>query len=395
MRLELLLAIFCVLLLMFQSPATLILLSRLVKGASRIPPLKPGKATPDILGKVSVIVPTLNERERLGPCLKGLGEQGYEVREILFIDSYSQDGTIELIKEVAKSDPRFRLLHDDPLPSGWVGRPWALNYGFLHSKQESEWVLGIDADTQPQPGLIPSLLEAATQGDYDLLSISPQFILEEAGEWLLQPALLMTLLYRFDSAGVKNESFPEQVMANGQCFLARRKALEALGGYQVAAGSFCDDVTLARYAATCGYKVGFLDGSSLLKVRMYEGVKDTWSGWGRSLDLKDASSSAVLWGDLALLFLLQGLPLAMTLFLGTVIFGMGYSFLSLKLAFGLNLFLVVIRFALCIAIYPSYFHSNKPQEWLFWLSPLFDPLAVVRIFLSALTKPREWRGRVY
>jgi len=364
-----------------------------MRGATREPPLKASQASPDLLGKVSIIVPTLNERDRLGPCLVGLGKQGYEVREILFIDSYSQDGTIDLIQEVAKDDPRFRLMHDAPLPSGWVGRPWALHSGFLATSPASEWVLGIDADTQPQIGLIPSLLKAAAP-DYDLLSISPRFILEEAGEWLLQPALLMTLLYRCNAAGVKNYRSPDQVMANGQCFLSRRTVLEALGGYSVAAGSFCDDVTLARYAATQGYRVGFLDGSFLLHVRMYNGVKDTWSGWGRSLDLKDASSRATLWADLVSLTLVQGLPLVVLVLL-TGALAMGYSFLSLKLAWGLNLFLVIIRFALLVAIYPSYVRSQKWQEWLFWFSPLLDPIAVGRIFLSALTKPKQWRGRMY
>ena len=394
MTTELFLAVLSLGLLMFQGTATLILLGRLIKGATRLPPLEPRKASPDILGKVSVVVPTLNERERLAPCLKGLGEQGYEVREVLFIDSYSVDGTIELIKEAAQNDPRFRLLHDDPLPPGWVGRPWALNYGFRQSSQESEWVLGLDADTLPQRGLIPSLLEAAK--DYDIISLSPQFILKEAGEWLLQPALLMTLLYRFDSAGVTKLTVPEQVMANGQCLLCRRKVLEALDGYSIAAGSFCDDVTLVRYAATQGYRVGFLDGSRLLHVRMYEGIKDTWSGWGRSLDLKDASSNFTLWGDLAILLLVQGLPIPIFLLLSLNLnIVVDYTFWSLKLAWALNLFLIVVRFALLLAISPSYLRASKPQEWLFWLSPLFDPIAVVRIFLSATSRPKQWRGRQY
>lgn len=85
MTFSLLLAIFSLGLITFQVPATLILLSRLLKGAKRTPPLKPRKATPEMLGKVSVIIPTLNERERLTPCLEGLGKQGYEVREILLL----------------------------------------------------------------------------------------------------------------------------------------------------------------------------------------------------------------------------------------------------------------------------------------------------------------------
>ena len=204
----------------------------------------------------------------------------------------------------------------------------------------------------------------------------------------------MTLLYRFDPAGV-NTQVAERVMANGQCFLCRRSVLAQIGGYTSARSSFCDDVTLARNIAAQGFKVGFLDGAKVLKVRMYEGAIQTWNEWGRSLDLKDASSTAQLWGDLWLLLSVQALPLPVIL---------SYLFLSppLPLApspplllLGLNLFLLTIRFALLFAIAPSYDRTQATGGWLFWLSPLADPLAVLRIFLSAFHTPTQWRGRSY
>ena len=196
----------------------------------------------------------------------------------------------------------------------------------------------------------------------------------------------MTLLYRFDPAGINTDQ-PERVMANGQCFLCRRSVLAAVNGYTSARGSFCDDVTLARYIAAQGFKVGFLDGGKVLKVRMYEGAIETWKEWGRSLDLKDASPRAQIWGDLWLLCAVQGLPLLIVL---------TYFFLSPSLLLlGLNLFLLVIRFAMLLAIAPAYDRQSAKGGWLFWLSPFADPLAVLRIFLSAFRTPRQWRGREY
>ena len=388
-------------LLLIQVPATAILLSRLLKGPSRHRPIEPQTPVPEILGKVSVVVPTLNEAQRISPCLAGLSRQSYEVREITVVDSNSEDGTPDLVKAAQQKDPRFRIITDDPLPTGWVGRPWALHNGFLHSSEQSEWILGMDADTQPSPGLVAGLVKTAQAGGYDLVSLSPQFILKYPGECWLQPALLITLLYRFDPAGV-NTQVSERVMANGQCFLCRRSVLAQLGGYTSARSSFCDDVTLARNIAALGFKVGFLDGAKVLKVRMYEGAAQTWKEWGRSLDLKDASSRAALWGDLWLLLAVQGLPLHIVL---------SYLFLSLPLPLspegttsflsppllllGLNLFLLAIRIALLFAIAPSYDRTQATGGWLFWLSPLADPMAVLRIFLSAFRTPTQWRGRKY
>ncbi|MGK7891543.1 MAG: glycosyltransferase family 2 protein [Leptolyngbyaceae cyanobacterium] len=401
-------------LLTLQLPAILLLLARLMKGATRTPPIQPKLSSddqslkqappqelkglhysPPLAPKVSVVVPTLNEAHRIGPCLAGLSQQGPEVVEILVVDSRSTDGTQALVDAIAQQDSRIRLITDDPLPPGWVGRPWALHTGFLRSHPRSDWVLGVDADTFPQPGLVASLLAEAERQEYDIVSLSPRFKLETPGEWWLQPALLMTLIYRFDSAGVL-ESEPERVMANGQCFLSQRSVLAQLDGYSCAASSFCDDVTLAREAARQGFRVGFLDGADVISVRMYEGIADTWNGWGRSLDLKDAASPGQQWQDLWLLVATQGAPLPLLGLLGLA-WEVGAETPMLAGAIALNGFLVLIRLGMQVAIANSY---EWPQQRFspalcFWLAPFADPAAVVRIALSTFQRSIQWRGRVY
>lgn len=381
-------------LLLLQVPAIAILLARLLRGPTRQPPVQPRPSASNRLGTVSILVPTLNEAERIQPCLDSLSRQGYEVREILVIDSHSDDDTVDMVKAAQWLDPRFRLLQDDPLPPDWVGRPWALHTGFLNSSPCSEWILGIDADTQLHPGLVSGLVHIAEQRQYDLVSLSPRFILKSPGEWFLQPALLMTLVYRFGPSGGDNDG-AERVMANGQCFLMRRSLLAKVGGYQMARQSFADDVTLARYAASHGASVAFLDGSNVLKVRMYDGLKDTWEGWGRSLDLKDACSVGQRWGDVAFLVAVQGAPILLTPILGLMVLS-GVSSPFLLGALGVNALLVLIRFALLGAIAPSYdFSQANGSAWGFWLSPVADPAAVCRIFLSSTRRPTQWRSRRY
>jgi dolichol-phosphate mannosyltransferase len=380
-------------LLIVQLPAVMVLFARLLKGPTRRPPLQPRAMTPDQAGQVSIVVPTLNEALRVAPCLTGLSQQTAEVREVLVVDSRSTDGTREIVQKAQETNTRIRLLTDDPLPPGWVGRPWALHYGYRQSAEESTWILGLDADTQPQPGLVAALIAAATAEQYDLVSLSPRFILKGLGEIWLQPALLMTLVYRFGPTGA-SESGAERVMANGQCFLCRRQLLQQLDGYTRARLSFCDDVTLAREAAKAGAKVGFWDGANLLKVRMYEGFSETWKEWGRSLDLKDASSRGQIWGDLWFLTCVQALP---WLSLPLLLWGIcsGRPTLPMQLSLGLNASLIAARVALQFAILPSYDLSQSPNRWIFWLSPLADPLAVLRIWLSSLRTPKSWRGRQY
>jgi dolichol-phosphate mannosyltransferase len=148
---------------------------------------------------------------------------------------------------------------------------------------------------------------------------------------------------------------------------------------------------LVRHLAANGARVGFLDGAKVLKVRMYEGAAETWREWGRSLDLKDASSRAQTYGDLWFLAAVQGLPLMLVLIFGSC----GVNTPMVLGALAANVVLVAIRVALLWAIAPSYDLSQSKQRWLFWLSPLADVLAVLRIGLSALQRPTQWRGRIY
>ena len=167
-----------------------------------------------------------------------------------------------------------------------------------------------------------------------------------------------------------------------------------MGGYISAKNSFCDDVTLARNVAARGFRVGFLDGTQLLQVRMYEGALETWREWGRSLDLKDASTIAQTWGDVAFLVLVQGLPpIATTIF--AILVATGTHVLFTVAALAINAALLAMRFALCGAIAPSYDLSQARGRWLFWLSPLADPLAAMRLALSASRRPARWRSRSY
>lgn len=382
------------LLLLLQLPAVFLLLGRILRGPFRHTPLKPILGKCDRPSSVSVVVPTLNEALRVSPCLEGLAAQDQTVREILVVDSRSTDGTGDLVLAAGKKDPRFKLMTDDPLPHNWVGRPWALHSGFLATSTDSQWVLGIDADTQPQPGLVASLVQTAESEGYDLISLSPRFILYHPGEIWLQPALLMTLVYRFGAAGETGNS-PDRVMANGQCFLCKRSLLESLDGYTGARNSFCDDVTLARNAARMGAKVGFLDGANVIKVRMYDGIQETWDEWGRSLDLKDAAQPGQVWCDLWFLTMVQGLPIVLLPLALTLWLGLGITTLPVLGLLVTNLMLLVMRLGLGFAIAPSYDLSGATGKGWFWLSFLADPAAVYRIFLSSTRQPKSWRGRTY
>jgi len=368
-----------------QSLALVLLAMRLWPGRVRRAATPPHTA--DLIdATVSVIVPTLNEATRIAPCLAGLRAQGRPLLEVLVVDSGSSDGTRELVVAAAALDPRVRLLTDDPLPPGWVGKVWALEHGLRVAR--GDWVLGIDADTEPMPGLVAGVVVAARESGYSVVSFSPRFAAQTGWEQLIQPALLLTLVYRGGAVG--SDADAERVLANGQCFLARRDRLIYHGGYAPARASFADDVTLARHLARRGERVGFLDGSRLYLVRSYRSASEMWREWGRSLDLRQATSAAKQWTDIAFLIAVQGLPLPALAVLGLVAWSSTLTPAARLLAV-VNGMLLGVH----LMLLPPLSRSYQRPGLSFWLSWLADPFAVARIVLSTTRRERRWRGRSY
>lgn len=262
--------------------------------------------TPD--EAVSVIVPVLNEETRLSPCLDGLMGQGGSVLEILVVDGGSTDETRALVEAAAQHDARVRLVDAAPVPDSWNGKVWGLDVGRRHADPASRWVLTVDADVRPGPGLVASLLAHARRERVAALSVATVQRLSGPAEALLHPAMLTTLVYRYGIPGHRTAD-PDAVQANGQCFLLRTETLDRVGGFAGGQNSVCEDVTLARSVASSGEPVGFYETDGLVTTAMYAGWRDAWRNWPRSLPMRDRFAGRGWWLRMADVTLAQGLPL--------------------------------------------------------------------------------------
>ncbi len=346
-----------------QALAAAIVLARLARGRRRRAPLDGAAA---FAGSISAVVPARDEALRIGPCLDTLLADP-DLLEVIVVDDGSTDGTASLARACGA-----RVVEAGPPPENWVGKPWALQRGL--EAAAGDVVVSVDADTRPRPGLARAL--AAALGDADLVSAGARFICDTAGERWLHPALLMTLVYRYGPPDSASPVATSRLLINGQCTAVPRERLLAAGGYAHAAGHMTDDAAFARGLAGRGWRVAFHDAGDLLAVDMHESGRETWREWGRSIALADLTSPAWRFADLAVVWLTLALP-------------------PLRVLTGrptrLDLALLALRWLMLAPLAPGYTLRGVP----FWLSPLADPVAAVRLTVSALRPARRWRGRSY
>ena len=113
-----------------------------------------------------------------------------------------------------------------------------------------------------------------------------------------------------------------------------------------------------------------------------------WREWGRSIGLADATTRLRQWLDVAFILLVQGLPLPIIAWCLTKAWTPSAV---PRMLVAINAVLVLVRLLMSFAIAGSYERHSAG----YWLSPLSDPLAALRLMLSSARRARAWRGRTY
>jgi dolichol-phosphate mannosyltransferase len=118
--------------------------------------------------RVTVVIPTYNERENLPDISKAVSVHGYG---LLVVDDSSPDGTGDLADRLANEDPRISVLHR-PSKEG-LGPAYAA--GFDRALEDgADIVIEMDADFSHDPADLPRLVDAI--GDGADLAIGSRYV---------------------------------------------------------------------------------------------------------------------------------------------------------------------------------------------------------------------------
>ncbi len=349
---------------------------RLIRSASgqRVPQ----SDVPGTLGEIAILLPVLNEADRLTACLASLADQGPEVGEILIIDGGSTDSTVAIAKTAAAKDDRMRVIQAGCAPAGLNGKAWQLEAGRRAVRSAARWIVTVDADVRLHPTCCQSMVAFATGKDVRLLSLATTQRVSSPMDAIIHPAMLTTLVYRYGIPGHAT-THPADVQASGQCMLIDRQVLMKQKGFTPVFRSVCEDVTLARRFAAAGHRVGFYEGDDLAETAMYQSPRQTLIGWSRSLPMRDQFANASRLFRLLDVVLVQALPLWL---------GLGRHRLSTPVR-TVNRVLLIMRLGVLAGTSRAY--PDRPATY--WLSPLADLPVALLLVVRSMQRTFRWRGR--
>ncbi|MEB3234658.1 MAG: glycosyltransferase family 2 protein [Cyanobacteriota bacterium] len=114
--------------------------------------------------RVSIVLPTYNERDNIEPLLAQLLplQQRFEL-EILVVDDDSADGTAQRVRQLAQGEPRLRLIRR----VGRSGLASAIKEGLLDATGDIALVM--DSDGQHEAAAVQRTIETLLTGDLDLV----------------------------------------------------------------------------------------------------------------------------------------------------------------------------------------------------------------------------------
>ena len=340
------------------------------------------------LGKpplVSIILPVRNQAKTVVECVESLTHLEYPNREVIVVEGHSTDGTGDLLHGF---QGRVKVVEEDSLPPGWVGKSWACHLGYKESR--GELLLFTDGDSIHSKDSLVRTVEYMQSTNADLVTLAPGAILKTFWEKLLQPPIFL-LIMLFVGGKWVNDDTRRNALGNGQYLLFRRAAYERVGGHEAVKHRIVEDYSLARLVKREGLRLRMVTAQNALGVRMYSSLGEVWRGWRKNFYTVSEShklTRAIL--RLALLFSCLVLPFLV----------FGYGLLQSPSA-PLNIYLLAGGFMVVLLWLGIFmFNSAVGVSRLYGLLFPFAIMIYIGIGLDstirgALGLGFPWKGRVY
>ena len=207
------------------------------------------------LPKIAVVIPTLNEEDRILHKIEDISRSNYpkELINLVIVDGGSQDRTVDLVKEKISSGMKIKLIR----LNGHHNKVDQVNH--ILANQGEDIIVFTDADSSLDPSCIKELVRALTSDPRTALigaNVKPRTrFLEERIHWLLLNYFWWLEGEVFSSSGI-----------SGVCYAVNRSIF-----FTIAKDAVAEDIHLGLDISASGRRVRICRRAVAYELRVPRG----------------------------------------------------------------------------------------------------------------------------
>jgi chlorobactene glucosyltransferase len=260
---------------------------------------------------VSVIVPARNEIRYLRRCLVSILSQNYTNLEVIVVDDCSSDDTPKIATSI--QDSRLKIINLKETPSGWSGKSWASQVGYLASA--GELLLFTDADSffYNREFISRTVSFLQNEGAHVATGL-PLIELPDFCSKLIMPIYNLFSILSAPSARDISDTNPKKGYLIGSFFIINKKLLEKIGGFHSVRDSIQEDTDLGACIKKQGYPIRAIKVSDSIAALWSRDTKTLVEGIRRIVSYHLSSNKKNLILDIFMIFSMVTLPFILLMY---------------------------------------------------------------------------------
>lgn len=224
---------------------------------------------------VSILFAARDEAEKLPAALETMLALDYPRYEVVAADDRSEDATEEILKQAAERDARLKRVRIDSLPTGWLGKPHALEKAFENSS--GDWLVFTDADVHFEPDVLRRAIALVESRGWEHMPLLGRPEMHGLGEKIAMTFFGIGFLVGIRPWSVSNPN-SRAYAGVGAFQLIRRSVYVAIGTHRRLAMEVIDDVKLGKMVKEGGFRSGVAKAGTAVMVHWHAGIRNMVRG---------------------------------------------------------------------------------------------------------------------
>lgn len=229
---------------------------------------------------VSILIPARDEEPDILNLLRSISDQDYKFFEVIVLDDNSTDNTLQVCRDYAQKDKRFKVLAGGILPKGWLGKNYACYQ--LAGAAKGKYLIFLDADEIISDGLLNNTVHRMKIQRLSLLSLFTNQIMLTWSERLVVPLMHFVLLNLLPLRLVRLSKNPTFSAASGQFMMFNAEHYRENQWHEQVKDRVVEDIEIMKLVKGFGYRGEALLANGYIYCRMYKNFNEAINGFSKN-----------------------------------------------------------------------------------------------------------------